>query len=154
LTKSLWQLSFSPAANGQPPTVRVGAGALMIDLLTFLESQAGGGSAPGYSFPHTPAPGNLTVGGVLAINGHGTAVPTPPDDAFPSGYGSLSNHILELTAVVTDPESSTPGSYTRKTFTRGAGDDQSLLAHIGRGLVVEAVLEVIPNYNLRCLSIT
>jgi hypothetical protein len=155
LTKSLWQLTFIPAANGQPPKVRAGTGALMIDLLTFLEGQAGGGGpAPGYSFPHTPAPGNLTVGGVLAINAHGTAIPIPPDDAFPSGYGSLSSHILELTAVVTDPQSSTPETYTLKTFTRGPGDDQSFLAHVGRALVVEAVLVVVPNYNLRCQSIT
>src|SRR6185503_3229161 len=115
LTKSLWHTTFVPAANGQPPKVRVGTGALMIDLLRYLESQSGGGgSAPGYSFPHTPAPGNLTVGGVLAINAHGTAVPTPPGDAFPSGYGSMSNHILELTAVVTDPHSANPGTYALK----------------------------------------
>src|SRR5205823_3462848 len=104
LTRSLKQVSFSPAANGQPPQVRVSTGASMVDLLTHLEQEpSGGGSAPGYSFPHTPAPGSLTVGGVLAINAHGTAIPTPPADAFPSGYGSMSNHILEVTAVVTDP---------------------------------------------------
>jgi hypothetical protein len=155
LTKSITQTSLIPAANGQPPKVRVGTGALMIDLLTFLEGQpGGGGSAPGYSFTHTPAPGNLTVGGVLAINAHGTAVPTPPADAFPSSYGSMSNHVLELTAVVTDPRSSTPNQYVLKTFTRSGGDDQAFLTHLGRAMVVEAVLEVIPNYNLRCQSFT
>ena len=155
LTKSLNQKALTPAANGQPARVRVGAGALMIDLLTYLEQQpGGGGSAPGYSFPHTPAPGNLTVGGVLAINAHGTAVPTPPADSFPSGYGSMSNHVLELTAVVTDPHSANPGTYALKTFARGSGDDRAFLTHLGRAMVVEAVLEVIPNYNLRCQSFT
>ena len=155
LTKSLWQTTFIPAASGQPPSVRVGTGVLMIDLLRFLEAQhGGGGSAPGYSFPHTPAPGNLTVGGVLAINGHGTAVPTPPADDLPSSYGSMSNQILELTAVVTDPDSSTPDRYALKTFTRGGSDDQAFLTHLGRALVVEAVLQVVPNYAMRCQSIT
>jgi len=155
LTKSLNQLTFIPAANGQPPMVRAGAGASMINLLTFLEQQpGGGGSAPGYSFPHTPAPGNLTVGGVLAINAHGTAIPTPPADAFPSGYGSMSNRILELTAVVTDPHAANPGTYALKRFTRGSGDDRAFLAHLGRAMVVEAVLEVIPNHNMRCQSFT
>jgi hypothetical protein len=155
LTKSLHQMTFNPATGGQPPMVRVGTGALMIDLLTYLESQpGGGGAAPGYSFPHTPAPGNLTVGGVLAINAHGTAVPTPGLDELLSGYGSMSNRIIEITAVVTDPQSSTPTQYTLRTFKRGEGDDKAFLAHIGRALVVEAVLEVVPNYNLRCQSWT
>jgi hypothetical protein len=155
MTKSLTAKTFIPAANGGPPQVRVQAGALMIDLLTYLETiPNGGGSAAGYSFTHTPAPGNLTVGGVLAINAHGTAVPLPPADDFPSGYGSMSNHILELTAVVTDPHSANPDTYALKTFTRGSGDDQAFLTHLGRAMVVEAVLEVIPNYNLRCQSFT
>jgi hypothetical protein len=155
LTKSLNQMAVTPAANGQPPTVRVGAGALMVDLLTYLEQQTGGGgTATGYSFPHTPAPGNLTVGGVLAINAHGTAVPLTPYENLPSGYGSMSNHVLELTAVVTDPSSPTPNTYALKTFQRGDPDIPAFLTHLGRAMVVEAVLEIVPNYNLRCLSYT
>lgn len=155
LTKSLNQLAFIPAAGGRPPMVRAGAGANMIDVLTFLEAQPGGtGTAPGYSFPHTPAPGNLTVGGVLAINAHGTAVPTPGLEDMASGYGSMSNRMVAFTAVVTDPQSSTPGQYTLRTFQRGEGDDKAFLTHLGRALLVEAVLEVVPNYNLRCQSFT
>ena len=37
-------------------------------LLTALEARALGLTA-------TPAPGDLTLGGVLAIDGHGTAIP-------------------------------------------------------------------------------
>jgi len=155
LTKSLQAMSFIPAAPGRPPAVRAGTGVAMIDLLSFLEAQPdGGGSAPGYSFPHTPAPGSLTLGGVLAINAHGTAVPTPPLENMASGYGSMSNRILEFTAVVTDPASPSPTQYTLRTFKRGEGDDKAFLAHLGRALIVEAVLEVVPNYMLRCQSFT
>ncbi|WP_197938592.1 FAD-binding protein [Phytohabitans flavus] len=49
------------------PSVRVEAGASMDDLLAFLE-------ANGLGVTNTPAPGDLSVGGVLAINGHGTSV--------------------------------------------------------------------------------
>jgi hypothetical protein len=155
LTKNLGQMSLIPAADGQPPRARVGTGATLDDLLAYLEIQPGGkGAAPGYSFPHTPAPGDLTVGGVLAINGHGTAVPTPPADVFASGYGSMSNRILEFTAVVTDPQSATPDQYTLRTFQRGEGDDKAFLVHLGRSFLVEVVLEVVDNYNLRCRSYT
>lgn len=154
-TKSLYQMAFIPAADGHPASVRVGAGATMLSLLEFLENQPGGkGTASGYSFPHTPAPGNLTVGGVLAINGHGTAVVTPPLDDFRSGYGSMSNRVLEFTAVVTDPQSGTPDSYTMRTFHRGEDDDKAFLTHLGRCFIVEAVLQVEDNYNLRCRSYT
>lgn len=145
LTKYLHQLQMIPAAGGLPPRVRAGAGAVMIDLLGFLEAQPGGG----YSFPHTPAPGNLTVGGVLSINGHGTAVPSAGEH-LPSGYGSMSHRIVELTAVVSDAA----GKYVLRTFDRTDPDMKALTVALGRTLIVEAVLETVPNYNLRCRSIT
>ncbi|MGH6813915.1 MAG: cholesterol oxidase substrate-binding domain-containing protein, partial [Methylocella sp.] len=155
LTKALWHASFLSPSDGLPSRVKVQMGKTMLDLLKYLEGQAGGrGSAPGYSFPHTPAPGNLTVGGVLAIDAHGTAIPTPPNDNFQASYGSMSNQILEFTAVVTDPNSATPGQYGLRTFKRGESDAKAFLAHVGRALLVEATLQVIPNYNLRCQSFT
>jgi hypothetical protein len=145
-------MTFIPRTSASGPQVKVGAGATMEDLLTFLEQQPGGqGPAPGYSFPHTPAPGHLTVGGVLAINAHGTAIPSPAD-SFNASYGSLSNQILAITAVVTDPKSSDPNSYSLRTFTRGDADAAALLTHLGRAFIVDATLQVIDNYNLRCQS--
>nr|HMQ37067.1 cholesterol oxidase substrate-binding domain-containing protein [Micropruina sp.] len=154
LTKGFAGMELLPAGDGLPTRVRVGAGATMLELLTFLEQQPGGkGSAPGYSFPHTPAPGDLTVGGVLAIGAHGTAVPTPPADAFAASYGSLSNQVVELTLVGTDPAN--PGTrYASRTLARGDATTKAVLAHLGRALVLEATLQVVDNYNLRCLSIT
>ena len=154
LTQTLAAMTFIPRTATSGPQVRVGAGATMLALLTFLEQQSGGqGAANGYGFPHTPAPGNLTVGGVLAINAHGTAIPSPAD-SFPCSYGSFSNQILAFTAVVTDPASTNPDQYSLRTFTRGEGDDIAFLAHLGKALLVEATLQVIDNYNLRCRSYT
>lgn len=155
LTKAFWRSSFLSPSDGLPNRVKVQTGKTMLELLKYLEGQAGGtGSASGYSFPHTPAPGNLTVGGVLAIDAHGTAVPTLPNDNFPASYGSMSNQILEFTAVVTDPNSATPDQYVLRTFKRGESDAKAFLAHLGRALLIDATLQVIPNYNLRCQSFT
>lgn len=152
LTKSLYSATFLAASDGLPNRVKVQTGALMVNLLEYLEAQPGGqGPAPGYSFPHTPAPGNLTVGGVLAIDAHGTAVPTPRDQ-FPASYGSMSNQILEFTAVVTAPDS--PGEYSLRTFGRGDADAKAFLTHTGRALLVDATLQVVDNYNLLCRSFT
>jgi hypothetical protein len=154
-TKALNKIQMIPASNGMPAQVRVGVGATMGNLLSFLEQQPGGqGTAPGFSFPHTPAPNHLTVGGVLAINGHGTAVRTPPIDDFPCSYGSMSNHILEVTAVVTDPAGSNPDQYQLRTFKRGEQDTAAFLTQLGRAMIVEVTLHVIDNYNLRCQSFT
>lgn len=88
-----------------PSTVRVQTGATMERLLAFLGDHRLGVTA-------CPAPGDLTVGGVLAIGGHGTAAPAAgerrPDG---HGYGTLSNQITELTAV---------GGTSRPAATRSA----------------------------------
>jgi hypothetical protein len=146
-------LSVTPASGGQPAQVKVQTGCTMDNLMLALEQAAGGtGAAPGFSFPHIPAPGHLTIGAVLAIDAHGTAIPAPTEN-FPSGYGSMSNRILAFTAVVSGP---TPGVYQLQTFTRGqaGGDDNAFLTHLGRAFLVDVTLEVIPNYNLQCQSYT
>ena len=140
-------IEISPASGGAPAQVVVQTGATMDALMTALEKAPGG--ANGFSFAHIPAPGNLTVGGALAINAHGTAVPTPPNDDFNVPYGSLSNQVLAFTAVVTPPGSKT---YVAQTFTRGQGDDKAFLTHCGRALLLNVTLQITENYNLRCQS--
>ncbi len=154
-TVSLNDMSFIPDFEGKGPAVKVKTGATMSDLLQYLENVSGGnGAASGYSFPHIPAPDHLTVGGVISINAHGTAVPTSPNDDFKTTYGSMSNRILSLTAVVTDPESANPNDYQLKTFKRGDKEMNALMTQLGRSLITEVTFQVIENYNLRCLSIT
>ncbi|MDO0917630.1 cholesterol oxidase substrate-binding domain-containing protein [Streptomyces sp. DT2A-34] len=128
-----------------PTSVRVGTGVTLEALLTYLEEHGLGVTA-------APAPGNLTLGGALAIDAHGTAVPARGEQR-PAGhtYGSLSNLVLSLTAVVWDEDS---GAYVLRTYDRDEADCAALLTHLGRSLVTEVVLRVGANTNLRCVSRT
>lgn len=151
-TKQLTALKFTAASGSQPAQVTAQLGATMDQLMAFLQSQTGGaGAAPGYSFPHIPAPGNLTLGGALAIDAHGSGVPSPAD-SFNASYGSLSNQILAFTAVVTNSPGST--AYSLRTFQRGDTDARAFLTHVGRCFLIDATLQVIDNFNLRCQSFT
>jgi FAD/FMN-containing dehydrogenase len=138
-TQSLTAVSINASAR----TVTAQTGVTMESLLTTLE-QAGLGVTA------TPAPGDLTLGGVLAIDGHGTAVPATGEQR-PAGhtYGSLSNLILSLTAVVWDSASS---QYVLRTFQRTEPACKAFLAHLGRSFLTEVTLQVGENQRLRCQS--
>lgn len=137
-----WLTSMAVVSTA-PAAVRVQTGASMEALLTFLETH-------GLGVTNTPAPGDLSVGGVLAINGHGTSVPAEGESRAPGHtYGSLSNLILSLTAVVWD---ATAGEYRLRTFDRADPDCAALLTHVGRAFLTEVTLRVGENQNLRCVS--
>ncbi|GAA0691036.1 cholesterol oxidase substrate-binding domain-containing protein [Kitasatospora atroaurantiaca] len=124
-------------------TVRVQTGASMETLLAFLAGHGLGVAA-------CPAPGDLTVGGVLAIGGHGTAVPAVGETLQPGhGQGSLSNQVTSLTAVVAD---GTTGRYVLRTFDRSEADSAAFLVHLGRAFLTEVELRVGADQNLRCVS--
>ncbi|MGC5040570.1 cholesterol oxidase substrate-binding domain-containing protein [Streptomyces sp. DT190] len=128
-----------------PGEVRAGTGVTLEALLAFLEEHGLGVTA-------APAPGVLTLGGALAVDAHGTAVPARGERRLPGHtYGSLSNLVLSLTAVVWDERS---GSYALRTFHRDETDGAALLAHLGRSLVTEVVLRAGANTHLRCVSRT
>lgn len=128
-----------------PERVRVQGGAQMEALLRYLARQ-------GRSLIGAPAPGDVTVAGVLAVNGHGTNLPrrgeTVPEGAT---YGTLSNTVVEITAVVWNPASR---AYELRTFQRSEADAGALLVSLGRTVVTEVVLQTVPNYHLRCRNIT
>ncbi|MFG3294337.1 cholesterol oxidase substrate-binding domain-containing protein [Streptomyces sp. NPDC048179] len=125
--------------------VRAGTGVTLEALLTFLESH-------GLGLTAAPAPGDLTLGGALAVDAHGTAVPADGEEPLPGHtYGSLSNLVVSLTAVVWDEDA---GAYVLRTFGRDEADCAALLTHLGRALVTEVVLRVGANSNLRCVSRT
>lgn len=137
------QLAAMSMVDGE--RVRLQAGAEMGQVLAFL-------SANGRSLMGAPAPGDVTVGGVLAVNGHGSSTPKA-GAARPSGgtYGTLSNTVVELTAVVWDQAAS---RYAQRTFHRSDPQFGPLLAHLGRAFVTEVVLQTVANYNLRCRNTT
>ncbi|WP_405825368.1 FAD-binding protein [Streptomyces sp. NBC_01390] len=139
------QLTGLALESTGPASVRAGTGVTLEALLTYLERHGLGVTA-------APAPGDLTLGGALAVDAHGTAVPAAGETAVPGHtYGSLSNLVLRLTAVVWDEDS---GAYVLRTFHRDEADCAALLTHLGRSLVVEVVLRVGANSNLRCVSRT
>jgi FAD/FMN-containing dehydrogenase len=129
---------------GAPGAVRAGTGVTLLELMAFLAER-------GLGVTNTPAPGELTLGGVLAIDGHGTSVPAADEGPRPGHtYGSLSNLVLSVTAVVWDDVG---GAYVLRTFERGRDPEcDALAAHLGRGFLVEAVLQAGRETTLRCRS--
>ncbi|MEY9939331.1 cholesterol oxidase substrate-binding domain-containing protein [Streptacidiphilus sp. MAP5-3] len=129
--------------SGSPASVTAQTGVTMLNLLTSLENA-------GYGLTNTPAPGDLTLGGVLAIDGHGTSVPAGGESLVAGHtYGSVSNLVTSLTAVVWDSGSS---AYVLKTFQRSDPDIGAFLVNLGRAFVTEATLRVGANQRLRCES--
>ena len=139
-TESLTAVSL----NSDPrASVTAQAGASMAAVLTVLEEH-------GHGLTHNPAPGDLTIGGVLAIGGHGTAVPANGETLTPGHtFGSVSNLVLSITAVVWDAAS---GSYVLRTFERADPAIGALMAHLGRAFVTEVTLRVGANARVRCQS--
>lgn len=126
------------------PTVTFGVGMSMDAATQYLEGLDNGNpsAAPGYGFPNYPAPGVLTIGGALAIGGHGTG---GFQDAATLN-GCLSNLIVSFRAIVTEGDSKT---YTVKTFDRSDPDADVMILHVGRAFITQATLRVVPNYYLQ-----
>jgi FAD/FMN-containing dehydrogenase len=128
---------------GSPSTVTAQTGITMLALLTALENE-------GLGLTANPAPGDLTLGGVLAIDGHGTAIPAVGETLLAGHtYGSVSNLILSVTAVVWDAATE---SYGLQTFARNNPAIQPLLAHVGRSFITSVTLQVGANQRLQCQS--
>ncbi len=140
-TEHLTAVSINTTST--PKRVTAQTGVTMDALLTALEGS-------GLGFTATPAPGDLTLGGALAIDGHGTAIPATGETPVPgTTYGSLSNQILSLTAVVWD---SAANQYVLRTFQRTDPGCAALLTHLGRAFITEVTLQVGTNQRLRCQS--
>lgn len=133
--------------------VKVGSGVLSETLYKFLSEQCtDNGSKQGYAFSNTPAPGDITVGGMMAIGAHGTGVSDYIGSTQTTAFdGSMSNTIVEFTAIVLDE---TYQGYVLKTFKREDKDASAFLVSLGRTFITEFKLQVIPNYHLRCISLT
>jgi FAD/FMN-containing dehydrogenase len=140
LTTNLRSMAISSV---DPPAVTVQGGASMDDLLQFLEDA-------GFGVTSCPAPGDLSVGGVLAIGGHGTGIPEVGESrSTGQTYGSMSNRVLSITVVSWDDATD---RYELKTLDRNDDGIQSLLVSLGRTVITEVTLQVEINQNLRCES--
>jgi FAD/FMN-containing dehydrogenase len=130
---------------GEPAAVWVQTGATMEELLTFLEANGAG-------LASVPAVGSVTVGGALAIGGHGGTAPAAGEDVVAgSCLGSMSNALLSCTAVVWSPDDD---RYELRTFTRSEPEAAALAVHLGRAFLTEVTLQVTPLQHLRCRSYT
>ncbi len=130
-------------ARSGPPAVTTQTGATMDALLAFMEDA-------GLGLIAHPAPGDVTVGGVLAIGGHGTAIPARGEHRRSGDtFGTVSNLVLSLTAVVW---SERLRRYLLRTFTREDPACASLLVHLGRTFITEVTLRAGPLRHLRCVS--
>lgn len=144
LVDTTQRLTAVSVSAGPPATVTAQPGVTMDALVTDL-------ATAGYGLCAIPAPGDLTLGGVLAINGHGASLPGAGESALAGqSYGSLSNLIVSLTAVVWDPQQ---GQYALRTFHRSDPDIRAFLVHLGRAFITSATLQVSAAQNLRCQSL-
>ena len=139
-TQNLTSVSITA---GTPGMVTAQAGVTMDTLTSTL-------AAAGYGFCAMPAPGDITLGGLLAINAHGSAIPGTGESQLTGwSYGSLSNLIVSLTAVVW---SSSQSAYVLKTFQRSDPDIRAFLAHLGRAFITSVTVQIAANQTLRCQS--
>lgn len=142
-TKTFINMEVTSSPYPNTKAVTVGTGVSMLDLLTFMEKN-------GLGVYSAPAPGGISVGGVLGIGGHGTSVLAVGERQAPGfSYGTISNLVIRLTAVVWDPVEE---AYVLKTFRRSETDTKAFLVHLGRTFITEVTLMAGPNYNLRCQS--
>ncbi len=132
---------FAVDAGGTPAIVTAQTGVSLDVLLEVV-------GAAGLGFTTTPAPGDVTLGGALAVDGHGAAIPADGEAPIPGkGFGSLCNAVLALTAVAWDG-----GRYRLRRFRRSEPEIGPLLTHAGRAFVTEATLQLGDDVNLRCRS--
>jgi hypothetical protein len=143
---------------GGKSTATICLGVPQVEFLTLLEnavrSEGPPTAAPGYGVTHCPAPDQITMGGMSCINGHGTAVRTKGEAELlgERTYGSWSNRIVAIKAVVYDE---TLKEYVEKEITRstnGGADIAPFLTCVGYGFLTYATFQVEPNYYLRCRS--
>lgn len=135
--------SLTITKNGESGYCTAQTGIKMEKLVTELEKKKLG-------FYSMPAPGDLSLGGVLAIGGHGTCIPALNETLKTGGsWGSVSNSIIELTAIVWDEYSQ---KYIMKNFKRTDAEMSAFMVHVGRAFIFEVTLQVPKNMRLRCQS--
>ncbi|MEY2470109.1 MAG: hypothetical protein QOF21_2807 [Actinomycetota bacterium] len=136
----LTKITLGPPGKGR--TVTAQAGATMDDLMQVLHDA-------GRGFSSIPAPGDVTVAGVLAVNAHGAAIPAAGEKTRGRSFGSMSNRVVSLDAVVWD---NATNAFVLRSFDRSQPITKALLTNLGRIFVTSATLRTEKNVNMRCVS--
>lgn len=140
-TKHLTGISVD--AGGSPATVTAGPGATLWDITSALQDK-------GLGWANLPAPGVLTIAGTLAVDAHGAALPAAGQGTAPGHtYGSLSNLVTSLTAVVWNGT-----EYAERTFSRNDPKIKPLMTNLGRTFLTSVTMQAGPNFRMRCQSYT
>lgn len=141
--------------------IRAGLGTVRVDTTTRRVTAGAGATldaihnaldGAGLALAHAPAVGAITIGGALAIGAHGSGIPAK-GESIRAGwtFGSLSNAVASLEAVVWDPAA---GRYAVTTFPRSDPRTPALLCHLGRAFVTAVTLQAGTATRLRCQSST
>ncbi|MFZ2176633.1 MAG: cholesterol oxidase substrate-binding domain-containing protein, partial [Rhodococcus sp. (in: high G+C Gram-positive bacteria)] len=126
-----------------PATVTAGPGATLVAITQALQDA-------GLGWANLPAVGEITIAGALAVNAHGAALPADGETTVPGNtFGSLSNLVTSLTAVVW-----TGDEYALATYSRDDPQITPLLTHLGRTFLTSITLQAGPNVRMRCRSRT
>lgn len=126
-------------------SVSCGAGAYIEDICAELETYDLG-------LYHTTAPGGVSIAGALAMNAHGAAIPKDGETLLPGhSWGSLSNLVLEITAVAWDKEQN---EYVLKTYQRNDPEIAPLLTCLARAFITSVTIQAGPNLKIRLKSQT
>ncbi len=141
--------------------IRDGLGAVRVDATTRQVTAGAGASLDAVqealigarlALAHAPAIGEITVGGALAIGAHGSGIPAKGESVRAGWtFGSLSNAIVSLDAVVWDPAA---GRYAVTTVTRSDPRAPALLCHLGRAFITSVTLQAGASTKVRCQSTT
>jgi hypothetical protein len=146
-TGNLKKMSFE-VIEGNIPTATFGAGVTIFEATHFLQNLTDASHPHGYSFINMTGPGELSIGGVLAIGGHGTSVPFEYkgkiDPAFCSCLSNLIRSFKAIVSVIHDGKV----VYEEKTFHRSERESAAFLVHLGRAFITEVTMQVVPNYFL------
>ncbi|WOX21384.1 cholesterol oxidase substrate-binding domain-containing protein [Streptomyces solicathayae] len=127
-----------------------GSGSVTAETGVTVEALLSALEAAGQGLTAVPATGEPTLGGVLAVGAHGAGVPAPGEQPSPgSSFGSLSDRVLSLTAVVWNADR---GGYELRVFDRTDAESGPLLTCLGRMFLTEVTLRTEPDRRLRCVS--
>lgn len=126
-------------------TVTAWCGTRMDDLLERIHGV-------GRTLLSVPAPGDITVVGAVAVNGHGTGLSTV-DEPHTDGrtLSTMSNLITQLRFLEWDHDTET---YRATTVNRDDPRCAALLTCLGSCFIISVTLQTAPDVNVHCINRT